>query len=201
MKSDYRTIKVEITQGVAILKLNNPPVNQLSKPFVEEMKEALMSAYGDNEVKAVILTGTEKNVIAGADITEIQQVRDRDSIFPLVMENNRFLNSIEQAPKPVIAAINGNCFGGGMEIAMACHYRIAGKGIQVGQPEVQIGLIPGAGGTQRLPRLVGLPDALKMIATGQPISSEEGLEKGCLDEVVPLESLLEKALEVGKRFI
>jgi 3-hydroxyacyl-CoA dehydrogenase/enoyl-CoA hydratase/carnithine racemase len=201
MKTDYRTIKVEIKQGVAILRLNNPPVNQLSKPFVEEMKEALMSAYGDNEVKAVILTGTEKNFIAGADITEIQQVKGRDFILPLVMENNRFLNSIEQGPKPVIAALNGNCLGGGLEIAMASHYRIAAKGIQVGQPEVQIGLIPGAGGTQRLPRLVGLPDALKIIATGQPISSGEGLEKGCIDEVVPPESLLEKALGAAQRFI
>jgi 3-hydroxyacyl-CoA dehydrogenase/enoyl-CoA hydratase/carnithine racemase len=201
MKTDYRTIKVEITQGVAILRLNNPPVNQLSKPFVEEIKDALISAFGDNEVKVVILTGTEKNFIAGADITEMQKVKDRDSIFPLVMENNKLLNSIEQGPKPVIAALNGNCLGGGLEIAMASHYRIAAKGIQVGQPEVQIGLIPGAGGTQRLPRLVGLPDALKMIATGQPISSEEGLGKGCLDEVVPPESLLEKALEAGKRFI
>jgi 3-hydroxyacyl-CoA dehydrogenase/enoyl-CoA hydratase/carnithine racemase len=201
MKTDYRTIKAEITQGVAILRLNNPPVNQLSKPFVEEIRDALTSASGDHEVKVVILTGTEKNFIAGADITEIQKVKDRDSIFPLVMENNKLLNSIEQGPKPVIAALNGNCLGGGLEIAMASHYRIAAKGIQVGQPEVQIGLIPGAGGTQRLPRLVGLPDALKMIATGQPISSEEGLEKGCLDEVVPPASLLEKALEVAKRFI
>jgi 3-hydroxyacyl-CoA dehydrogenase/enoyl-CoA hydratase/carnithine racemase len=201
MKSDYRTIKVEITQGVAILKLNNPPVNQLSKPFVAEMKEALMSAYGDNEIKAVILTGTEKNFVAGADITEIQQVKDRDFILPLVMENNRFLNSIEQGPKPVIAALNGNSLGGGLEIAMACHYRIAAQGIQVGQPEVQIGLIPGAGGTQRLPRLVGLPDALQMIATGQAISSDEGLKKGCVDEVVPPESLLEKALGAAQRFI
>ncbi|HMK51126.1 MAG TPA: enoyl-CoA hydratase/isomerase family protein, partial [Thermodesulfobacteriota bacterium] len=179
MKLDYRTIKVELNQGVVILKLNNPPVNQLSKPFVEEMKEALMSAYADDAVKAVILTGTEKNFIAGADITEMQRVKDRDFILPLVIENNRFLNSIEQGPKPVIAAINGNCLGGGLEIAMACHYRIAAHGIQVGQPEVQIGLIPGAGGTQRLPRLVGLPDALQMIATGQAVSSDEGVKKGC----------------------
>jgi 3-hydroxyacyl-CoA dehydrogenase/enoyl-CoA hydratase/carnithine racemase len=201
MKSDYRTIKVEIKQGVAILRLNNPPVNQLSKPFVEEMKEALMAAFGDSEVKTVILTGTEKNFIAGADITEIQKIKDRELIFGLAMENNRFLNSIEQGPKPVIAALNGNCLGGGLEIAMACHYRIAAQGIQVGQPEVQIGLIPGAGGTQRLPRLVGLPDALQMIATGQPISSDEGLKKGCIDEVVSGEILLEKALGAAQRFI
>jgi 3-hydroxyacyl-CoA dehydrogenase/enoyl-CoA hydratase/carnithine racemase len=201
MKSNYKTIKVELNQGVVILKLNNPPVNQLSKPFVEEIRDALMTAFGDNEVKAVILTGTEKNFIAGADITEIQQVKTRDFILPRVIENNRFLNSIEQGPKPVIAALNGNCLGGGLEIAMACHYRIAAKGIQVGQPEVQIGLIPGAGGTQRLPRLIGLPDALQMIATGQPISSEDGMKKGCIDEVIPPESLLQKALEVAQRFI
>jgi 3-hydroxyacyl-CoA dehydrogenase/enoyl-CoA hydratase/carnithine racemase len=201
MKSNYKTIKVELNQGVVILKLNNPPVNQLSKPFVEEIRDALMTAFGDNEVKAVILTGTEKNFIAGADITEIQQVKDRDFILPRVIENNRFLNSIEQGSKPVIAALNGNCLGGGLEIAMACHYRVAAKGIQVGQPEVQIGLIPGAGGTQRLPRLIGLPDALQMIATGQPISSEDGMKKGCIDEVIPPESLLQKALEVAQRFI
>ena len=201
MKSNYKTIKVDLSQGTAILILNNPPVNQLSKPFEEEMKDALAAAFRDNEVKAVVLTGTDKNFIAGADITEIQKVTDRDSLLPLVMENNRFLNSIEQGPKPVIAALNGNCLGGGMEIAMACHYRIGAQGIQVGQPEVQIGLIPGAGGTQRLPRLVGLPDALQMIATGQSISSEEGMKKGCVDEVVPREVLLEKTLKVAQRFM
>jgi 3-hydroxyacyl-CoA dehydrogenase/enoyl-CoA hydratase/carnithine racemase len=201
MKSDYRTIKIEIRQGVAVLKLDNPPVNQLSKPFTAEIREALMSAYEDHEIKAIILTGTEKNFIAGADITEMQQVKDRDSILPFVIENNRFLNSIEQGPKPVIAALNGNCLGGGLEIAMACHYRIATQGIQVGQPEVQIGLIPGAGGTQRLPRLVGLPDALQMIATGQTISSDEGVKKGCIDEVVAQGSLLENALAAAQRFV
>ena len=121
MKTDYKTIKVEINQGVAILRLNNPPVNQLSKPFVAEMKDALISVYGDSEIKAVVLTGTEKNFIAGADITELQQVKDRDFILPFVLENSQFLNSIEQGPKPVIAALNGNCLGGGLEIAMACH--------------------------------------------------------------------------------
>lgn len=201
MKSDYRTVKVELNQGVAVLTLNNPPVNQLSKPFVDEMREALGEAFKESEVKAIVLTGTEKNFIAGADITEIQLFKEKSAILPFVIENNRFLNSIELGPKPVIAAINGNCLGGGLEIAMACHYRIAAQGIQVGQPEVQIGLIPGAGGTQRLPRLVGLPDALQMIATGQPISAEEGLKKGCMDEVVPSESLIGKALEVAQRFI
>ncbi|MCX8117073.1 MAG: 3-hydroxyacyl-CoA dehydrogenase NAD-binding domain-containing protein [Desulfobacterota bacterium] len=201
MRTEYRTLKVELDGGVAVLTLNNPPVNQLSKPFVEEMRMAFEEAFKEDEVKAVVLTGTEKNFIAGADITEIQPFKEKEALLPFVMENNRFLNSIELGPKPVIAAINGNCLGGGLETAMACHYRIAAEGVQIGQPEVQIGLIPGAGGTQRLPRLVGLPDALQMIATGQPISAEEGLKKGCIDEVVPLNSLLPKALEAARRFI
>ncbi|MBE9569215.1 MAG: enoyl-CoA hydratase/isomerase family protein, partial [Proteobacteria bacterium] len=201
MKTDYRTVKVEVKEGAAILKLNNPPVNQLSESFVKEMANAIMEAFRDQEVKAVILTGTGKNFIAGADITEIKGVADKDDVFSKVMDNHRFMNAIEDGPKPVIAAINGNCLGGGMEIAMACHYRIAAQGGQVGQPEVQIGLIPGAGGTQRLPRLVGLPDALQMITTGKGIPAEQGMEKGCIDEVVPHENLLEKALDAARRFM
>jgi len=201
MKTDYRTVKVEVKEGAAILKLNNPPVNQLSESFVKEMANAIMEAFRDQEVKAVILAGTGKNFIAGADITEIKGVADKDDVFSKVMDNHRFMNAIEDGPKPVIAAINGNCLGGGMEIAMACHYRIAAQGVQVGQPEVQIGLIPGAGGTQRLPRLVGLPDALQMITTGKGIPAEQGMEKGCIDEIVPHEYLLEKALDAARRFM
>lgn len=201
MKSDYRMLKVDLNRGVAILTLNHPPVNQLSRSFVEEIRDALSSAFEDDTVKALILTGTGKNFTGGADITEIQQVTEREVLLNRVMENNLFLNSIEDGPKPVIVAMNGNCLGGGMEIAMASHYRIAARGVQVGQPEVKVGLIPGAGGTQRLARLVGLPDALKMILTGEAISSEEGLEKGCIDEVVSSEALIEKALEVARRFV
>ena len=144
MKTDYRTVKVEVKGDVAVLALNNPPVNQLSAHFVQEMADALLQAGSDKAIKAVILTGTGKNFIAGADITEIQTVKDKNFLLPRVMENHRFINSIEDAPKPVIAAINGNCLGGGLEIAMACHYRVAAQGVQIGQPEVQIGLIPGS---------------------------------------------------------
>src|SRR4030042_1007432 len=133
------------------------------------MADALTQAAAEKAIKAVILTGTGKNFIAGADITQIQKVKDRDYFLPRVMDNNRFLNSIEEGPKPVIAAINGHCLGGGLEIAMACHYRIAAQGVQIGQPEVKVGLIPGAGGTQRLARLIGFADAPQMVTTGQPI--------------------------------
>ena len=201
MEKNYRTVKVELKDGVAILALNNPPVNQLSEHFVREMADALLQAFTDQAIKAVVLTGTGKNFIAGADITEIQKVKDKNFLLPRVMENHRFINTIEDAPKPVIAAINGHCLGGGLEIAMACHYRIAAQGVQIGQPEVKIGLFPGGGGTQRLPRLVGFVDALQMITRGDPISVEEGLKKGALDEVVPANQLLDQALQVARRFI
>jgi len=201
MKTDYKTVKVEVKDGVAVLALNNPPVNQLSEHFVREMADALVQAAADPAIKAAILTGTGKNFIAGADITEIQKVKDRNVILPRVMENHRFINGIENSPKPVIAAINGHCLGGGLEIAMACHYRMAAQGVEIGQPEVKIGLFPGAGGTQRLPRLIGFPDALQMIATGNSISAEEGLKKGVLDEVVQNDQLLDQALKAARRFI
>ncbi|MGZ3537701.1 MAG: enoyl-CoA hydratase/isomerase family protein, partial [Thermodesulfobacteriota bacterium] len=113
MKTDYKTVKVEVKDGVAVLALNNPPVNQLSEHFVREMADALIQAAADPAIKAAILTGTGKNFIAGADITEIQKVKDRNVILPRVMENHRFINGIENSPKPVIAAINGHCLGGG----------------------------------------------------------------------------------------
>ena len=201
MKTNYKTVKVEVKDDVATLALNNPPVNQLSEHFVREMADALLQTFSDQAIKAVILTGTGRNFIAGADITQIQKIKDRDYLLPRVMDNDRFLNSIEEGPKPVIAAINGHCLGGGLEIAMACHYRIAAEGVQIGQPEVKIGLIPGAGGTQRLPRLVGFADALQMIMTGQGIQAEEGLKKGALDEVVPANQLLDQSLQIARRFI
>jgi enoyl-CoA hydratase/carnithine racemase len=145
MKTDYKTIKVEAADGIAVFRMDNPPVNQLSEHFVRELAEAVEEAFRDGAVKAVILTGTGRNFIAGADITQIKDIRSRDQILKLLRDNNRFLNAIETGPKPVVAAINGACLGGGLELAMVCHYRVAARGIDLGQAEVQIGLIPGRG--------------------------------------------------------
>ncbi len=201
MKTNYETLRIEVRDGVAILTLNNPPVNQLSGHSVRELAEGLREAFADSAIKAVILIGTRRNFIAGEDVTEIRQEVDPGAIVQKAMERHRLLNSIEQAAKPVVSAINGNCFGGGLEFAMATHYRIAAKGIQIGQPEVKMGLIPGGGGTQRLPRLVGLSDALQMIISGETISAAEGARRGALDEVVAADQLLDKALEVCGRFV
>jgi len=201
MKTEYKTLQIKLTEGVAVFSMNNPPVNQLSKHFVLELAEAFSEAYGDEEIKAIVLTGTAKNFIAGADITQIRGAKTKDEILPKLKDNNRFLNAIETAPKPVVAAINGNCLGGGLEIAMVCHYRVAAQGVNLGQPEVQIGLIPGAGGTQRLPRLVGLRYALEMITIGKPISAEVAHARGLLDEVAEPDQLVDKAVNAAKQFI
>ncbi|PKN64640.1 MAG: 3-hydroxyacyl-CoA dehydrogenase [Deltaproteobacteria bacterium HGW-Deltaproteobacteria-15] len=201
MKTDYRTIKVDLKDGVAVLTIDNPPVNQMSPQLMQDFSEAVNEAWKDGQVKVVVLTGTGKNFIAGADITQLKLVKNREDIFQKALASARFLNSIEAGPKPFIAAINGNCLGGGLETAMACHYRVAVQGVNLGQPEVQIGLIPGAGGTQRLPRLIGLPNALEMITTGKPVKAEKGLQRCLVDEVVPREELLAAALKAARRFI
>lgn len=201
MKTDYPTVKVELRDGVAVFTLNNPPVNQMSPTLMKDFTEAVVEAFEDAKMKAVVLTGVGKNFIAGADITRLKQVKKRDDIYHRALTGARFLNSIEAGPKPFIAAINGNCLGGGLETAMACHYRVAAQGVDLGQPEVQIGLIPGAGGTQRLPRLIGLPNALEMITAGKPIKAEKALQRALVDEVVPREKLLEAALKAAQRFI
>jgi len=201
MKMDYKTIKVELRGAVAVLTIDNPPVNQFSPQMAEDFAACIQEAFGDDEVKAIVLTGTGKNFIAGADITRLQTVKDRDEIYKMALTMAQFLNKMEVGPKPVIAAINGNCLGGGLETTMVCHYRVAAKGVNLGQPEVQIGLIPGAGGTQRLPRLIGLPNAMEMITTGKPIKSEKAYSRGLVDGLVPQEELLEAALKAARRFI
>jgi 3-hydroxyacyl-CoA dehydrogenase/enoyl-CoA hydratase/carnithine racemase len=201
MRTDYKTVRVEVRDGVAVFVLDNPPVNQLSGHFVREIADAVAEAFRDNAVKAIVMTGTGKNFIAGADITQIKDVTSRDGILQLLAENNRFLNSIETGPKPVIAAINGNCLGGGLELAMVCHYRVAARGVDLGQAEVQIGLIPGAGGTQRLPRLIGLPNAIEMITTGKAIKSEKAHAQTLVDELADLGQLVETAVKAARRFM
>jgi enoyl-CoA hydratase/carnithine racemase len=200
MKTDYKTLQIELKNGVALFIMNNPPVNQLSQHFVLELAEAFTEANHDEKIKAIVLTGTGRNFLAGADITQIRAVKTGDEILPKLRQNIRFLNAVETGPKPVVAAINGNCLGGGLEIAMVCHHRVAARGVNLGQPEVQIGLIPGAGGTQRLPRLVGLRYALEMITIGKPISAEKAHSIGLVDEVVEADQLLTAAVNAANRF-
>jgi 3-hydroxyacyl-CoA dehydrogenase/enoyl-CoA hydratase/carnithine racemase len=201
MNTDFQTIRVDTKDGVAVLTIDNPPVNQMSPQMMQDFRAAVSWVHEDKDIKAVVLTGTGKNFIAGADITQLKLVKRREDVLDIALEGARFLSGIETGPKPFIAAINGNCLGGGLETAMACHYRVAAEGVNLGQPEVQIGLIPGAGGTQRLPRLIGLPNALEMITAGKPIKSRLAWSRGLVDEAVPMEALLDAALKAARRFI
>ncbi len=201
MKTDYQTVKIALKDGVAILRMDNPPVNQMSEHFILELKQASLEAVKDPEVKAVIITGTGKNFMAGADVTQLLTVTEKAPFVEKLMEVHHWFNALEQDPTPVIAAINGNCLGGGMELALACNYRVAAKGINVGLPEVKLGLLPGSAGTQRMPRLIGLPQALDLITTGRFLKAEKGFSLGFIDEVVPAGQLLEAALVAAEKFL
>ena len=201
MKMDFDTIKVDIRDDVVILTMNNPPVNQMSPHFSKELTEAITVANGDDSIKAIVLTGTGKNFIAGADIRQIQTVKTRDDIYPHALQAAKFLNSLETGPKPLVSAINGNALGGGLETALSTHYRVAVPDANLGLPEVNLGLLPGAGGTQRLPRLIGLNEAMTMIVSGKPIKAQRALQLGLVDEVIPAERLIDAAVEAAKKFI
>jgi 3-hydroxyacyl-CoA dehydrogenase len=162
---------------VLIVTSNNPPVNALSAPVRQGLVEAIGQAEGDDEVKAVVIACEGQTFFAGADITEF----GKPPIMPWLPE---VVDRIEACSKPVVAAIHGTALGGGLEVALGCHYRVAVPDSKLGTPEVKLGLLPGAGGTQRLPRVAGVEKALQMCATGNPIGAKEGFDAGLIDRLV-----------------
>lgn len=167
---------------IGVITVNNPPVNALSPGVPEGIEAAIQQVAADDEIKGVVLIGGGQTFIAGADIKEFGKITSgqrKEGINFLGL-----LRTIEDCPKPVVAAIHGTAFGGGLETAMAFHYRVAVASAQVGQPEVKLGLIPGAAGTQRLPRLAGVAKAVQMCVDGNPIKAHEALELGILDRIV-----------------
>ena len=174
---------VQLTKdnGVAVITINNPPVNALSPGVPEGISEALDQMAQDDSVKAAVLIGGGRTFVAGADIKEFGKMTSGKprgaGLLPLLLK-------IEDSSKPVIVAIHGTAFGGGLELAMAGHYRVALSTAQVGQPEVKLGLIPGAAGTQRLPRLTGVAKAVEMCTTGNPVKAEEALKFGIVDRII-----------------
>jgi 3-hydroxyacyl-CoA dehydrogenase len=163
---------------VAVITLNHPPVNALNEAMRDGLVAALADAGKDSAVKAILLICAGRTFIAGADISEFDKVQ-KGAGFKEAQD------AFDNVQKPIVAAIHGTALGGGLEVAMCCHYRVAVATAKFGQPEVNLGLIPGAGGTQRLPRLVGIPKALEMIATGKPINAQDALANGLIDEIVP----------------
>lgn len=176
-----RFVSSEARGGIAVLTFQNPPVNALTTGLPQAIAEAVTSASQNPEVRAIVVIGAGRTFAAGADIHEFVKFVAGEGPWP---EFHRWLNQIEDASKPVIMAIHGQALGAGLELAMAGHYRVISKDAQVGQPEVKIGLIPGAAGTVRLPRLAGAAKAAEMCAFGEPLSAADALKTGIVDEVI-----------------
>lgn len=167
-------VKFDRHDGIAIVTVNNPPVNALSATVESRILKCINAAIADPKMKGIVLTCAGRTFIAGADITDLGKPSAWDDL----------LATIESSPKPVVAAIHGTALGGGLELALACHFRVAIKGAKLGLPEVRLGLLPGGGGTQRLPRAVGPELALRMIISGDPIPAADALKSGLIDAIV-----------------
>jgi 3-hydroxyacyl-CoA dehydrogenase len=192
-------VNLRLYEEVAVIALANPPVNALTAEVHQAIGAAIRSACADPHVRAVVLVGAGTTFCGGADLREIRQIvagqMPRGCLLPLAL-----LREIEDLAKPVVAAIQGTALGGGLELAMSAHYRVCSGSARLGQPEVKIGLIPGAGGTQRLPRLVGVGTAVEMCAFGEPISAQEALSLGLVDRIVAGD-LLEHAVAFARQAI
>src|SRR3954447_21767066 len=183
-----------VRDGVAVITLNNPPVNGLGNALRAGILAGLQRAAADAQVKAVVLIGAGKAFSGGADIREFGKAREKPDL-PDVNDQQDALQ------KPLVAAITGFALGGGLELALACHYRIATPKAQLGLPEVKLGILPGSGGTQRLPRVVGVAKAVQMMTSGNPILSEEALQLGLVDEIVQGGNLLDAAVVYAKKLV
>jgi enoyl-CoA hydratase len=195
----FETLLWEVRSGIAIITLNRPKVlNALNRETFTDLAHAIQALQQDVSVRAAILTGAgEKAFAAGADIQELRQV-DAVAGHELALRGQAVMRAMETCGKPVIACINGFALGGGCELAMACTLRIAADTAKLGQPEVKLGLLPGYGGTQRLPRLVGKGIALQLLLTGEMISAAEALRIGLVNEVVPAAELLARGEAIAR---
>lgn len=187
--ADKGTVHYERDGAIAILTLDNPPVNALAKEVRVALAGHLDTAAGDDAVAAIVICGAGRNLCGGADIREFNTpARD---VKPMSRD---LMNAIEACLKPVVAAIHGPTLGGGLELALGCHYRVADARAQIGLPEVQRGVIPGAGGTQRLPRLVGSALGAELCLSGRIVQSDEALRIGLLNAVLPDAGFLDVAV-------
>jgi enoyl-CoA hydratase len=198
---EYKNILFQVMDGIATITFNRPKVlNAMSLEVITELAHVLKVCAQDNLVKALILTGAgEKAFVAGADISQMQNSTPVE-ILQLMEMGQDTLRFLETMAKPSIAAINGFALGGGTEIALACDIRIAAENAMFGQPEILIGILPGWGGTQRLPRLVGMGIAKEMILSGAQISAQRAYEIGLVNKVVPATELLAQAGKMAKKF-
>ncbi|MFQ6059152.1 MAG: enoyl-CoA hydratase-related protein [Anaerolineae bacterium] len=199
----YQYIHVSIEDRIATLTIDHPPVNAFNSQVLAELEAAFDEATADAQVKAIILTGAGQFFVAGADINEIYALKDKpQEAEAFIRKGQQVFRKIENSKKPVIAAINGRfALGGGNELAMACHIRIAEDGVRLGQPEINLGIMPGWGGTQRLPRIVGKAKALEMMLTGDHITAQEAYRFGLVNKVVPVGGVIKEAKGIARRIV
>jgi enoyl-CoA hydratase len=198
----YQTLLLEVRDGVAILTINRPDkLNALNDTVVAELHQAAQALAADPAVRGVVLTGAgPKAFVAGADIGDLARQGVLDG-RRRALTGQAMLSAFERMGKPVLAAVNGFALGGGCELAMACHIRIASENARFGQPEVNLGITPGYGGTQRLPRIVGKGNALYMLLTGEHVGAQDALRMGLVSRVVPADQLLAEAEQIMRSII
>jgi enoyl-CoA hydratase len=199
-KVEFRNLIIEMRGPVALVTFNRPDkLNALNRETLESLAAAFGELRKDAAVRAIVLTGAgEKAFVAGADIGEIAPL-DAQGGKSFALFGQEIFRAIETFPKPVLAAVNGFALGGGCELAMACHIRTASENAQFGQPEVNLGVIPGYGGTQRLPRLVGKGIALELLLSGDRIGAQRAYEIGLVNAVWPLQELVPKTVELAEK--
>ncbi|MBN9482982.1 MAG: enoyl-CoA hydratase [Bacteroidetes bacterium 43-93] len=194
----YQTLLTDLQDGILVVTINRPDkLNALNKDVIEELGKVVEDIYQNPEIKTAILTGAgEKAFVAGADISEFTALDGNGGAALAKKGQDLVFDKIENSPKPIIAAVNGFALGGGCELAMSCHFRLASENAKFGQPEVNLGLIPGYGGTQRLTQLIGKGKSMELMMTADMIGAEEAKSLGLVNYVVPQAELLGKAKEI-----
>jgi enoyl-CoA hydratase len=193
----YKTLLVEIDNSICIITINRPDkLNALNQEVFDDLNAAIDDVYKNPEIRSVVITGAgTKAFVAGADISEFLEL-DLSEATGLSARGHKVFDKIENSPKPIVAGVNGFALGGGCELALACHFIYASENAKFGQPEVNLGLIPGYGGTQRLTQLVGRNLAMELLISGNMISAKEAMDHGVVNKVFPAEELLPKTKEI-----
>jgi enoyl-CoA hydratase/carnithine racemase len=199
--ADYQNLKVGVQDRIAVIAIDHPPANAFDGRTLDELGAAIDEAIANADVKAIIVTGAGQFAfVAGADIKEIKALEgNKEAIRGYMEKGQKLFSKIEASPKPVIAAINAVALGGGLELALACHMRVAGDKARFGLPEINLGIMPGWGGTQRLQRVVGKSKAIEMILTGDILNAQEAYRINLVNKVVPATAVVKEAMGLAKK--
>jgi enoyl-CoA hydratase/carnithine racemase len=192
-------VRLEVDDGVGVIRLDRPPMNAINEELTQDLSSAAAEAAGRDDVGAVVIWGGEKVFAAGADVKMMADMTPVQ-VKPMIVGLQEVFSQVEEIPKVTVAAVTGYALGGGCELAMCADFRFAAEDARLGQPEILLGIIPGAGGTQRLPRLIGVSRAKDLIYSGRHISAQEAMDIGLVDQVHPKEEVFDRAVETARRY-